>query len=645
MFKSLRSILRRASLWPEAGARKLGRGIMYAAMVGIIAGLGAIAFQWLTHLVAHFSMDMIAGYQQNGPAGEHHFFSATSTVFRPWLLIIVPTIGAAISGFLVYRLAPEASGHGTDAAIDAYHNKRGVIRARVPLVKMFASAITLSTGGSGGREGPIAQIGAGFGSYLASRLRLSDSERRTLMAAGLGAGIGAIFEAPLAGAIFATEVMYRDPDFEAENLIPAFIATTVAYCVYNLGLESIFALISTEPVKAFEPLFTLSDGQAIHFDNPFLLIPLSVLAIVMTFSSLAYVKCFYGVHDLFEKWRIPVVIKPVIGGLLTGLIAFAIYHVMADYGDVAQLQSLNVLSFGYGILQDIFNAPTGSGLLIGVLLTVAIGKIITTSLTIGSGGSGGVFGPSMVIGGCLGAVVGLLYQKITGVQVRIDVFVILGMASFFAAAANTPVSTLIIVSEMTAGYALLLPSMWVCALAYLLSRGWTLFRDQVPSRIDSPAHRGDFIVDILEGLTVRHAYDAHATTSFTKAPLDMPLREMAKLITDSRQTSFPVVDADERYHGMFGLNDIRQFLYDAGELADLTVAQDLARSCEPLMMDMNLSDAISRFAETKFHELPVVESDKPEVIAGLLRQEDLIATYNARLLQARKDQAEAQDRP
>ena len=185
----------------------------------------------------------------------------------------------------------------------------------------------------------------------------------------------------------------------------------------------------------------------------------------------------------------------------------------------------------------------------------------------------------------------------------------------------------------------------MCALAYLLSRGWTLFREQVPSRIDSPAHRGDFIVDILEGLTVRDAYVTHATTSFTKAPLEMPLREMAKLITDSRQTSFPVVDSNEKYHGMFGLNDIRQFLYDAGELADLTVAQDLARSCEPLSMSMNLSDAISRFAEAKFHELPVVESGKPDVIAGLLRQEDLIATYNTRLLQARKDQAEAQDRP
>jgi CIC family chloride channel protein len=198
---------------------------------------------------------------------------------------------------------------------------------------------------------------------------------------------------------------------------------------------------------------------------------------------------------------------------------------------------------------------------------------------------------------------------------------------------------------MTAGYALLLPSMWVCALAYVLSHGWTLFREQVPARIDSPAHRGDFIVDILEGLTVRNAYDTLASTSFTKAPLDMPLREMAKLITHSRQTSFPVVDAGDKYYGMFWLNDIRQFLYDSGELADLAVAQDLARPCEPLYTNMNLSDAISRFAEEKFHELPVVESDRPDVVVGLLRQEDLIATYNARLLQARKEKAEAQDRP
>ena len=155
------------------------------------------------------------------------------------MLVLLPAIGGLVSGWIVCRFAPEAKGHGTDAAIKAYHFNKGLIPLRVPIVKLIASAVTLGTGGSGGREGPIAQIGAGFGSYFATRLGLSDAERRYLLISGIGAGIGAIFHAPLAGAIFAIEVLYRDPDFESEALIPAFIATTVSYSVFSRRLVSV----------------------------------------------------------------------------------------------------------------------------------------------------------------------------------------------------------------------------------------------------------------------------------------------------------------------------------------------------------------------------------------------------------------------
>jgi len=623
---NLKTLFKKLDIVPQSRAWDLGRGIVFAAAVGVVAGCGAIAFQFLRELVSYGAMDWVAGYRPEGPASDVKLLGLVSkTEFRPWLLLVVPAVGGLLSGWLVYRFAPEAEGHGTDAAIDAYHNKRGLIRARVPIVKMLASAVTIGTGGSGGQEGPIAQIGAGCGSYLGTWLKVSDAQRRSLMAAGLGAGIGALFHAPLAGAIFATEVLYRDPDFEAENLIPAFIATTVAYSVYSM-------------VFGFEPLFEV---QAMQFDNPYLLMPLTVLAVVMALASLAYVKCFYGLHNLFARWRVPNAVKPAVGGLITGGLAVGAYYALSPLGADAQKDSLSVLSIGYGFLQKVLD-PQGSALLVGVLLLVGVGKILATSLTIGSGGSAGVFGPSMVIGGTWGAVVGMgfLHFMPTASEwlgLRVDVFAVLGMAGFFAAAANTPVSTLIIVSEMTGSYALLLPAMWVCAIAYLLGRGWTIYSEQVASHVDSPAHRGDFIIDVLSGLTIHNAI-GRAMRDFRTVPLDMPLNDIVQMIADTRQTCFPVVDQAGRYYGLFGLNDIRQYLYDSAGVGDLAVAQDLARTDQPpLTLQTDLSNAISQFASGCYEELPVVDEENPDGVIGLLRRQDVIAAYSSRLLAMRQD--------
>lgn len=218
------------------------RWTVYFIGIGLIAGLGSIVFHTLCQLGVHFFLDMMAGYRPPAPVGEPHLLPPTAVVFNRWVLLFLPAMGGLFSGWLVYTFAPEAEGHGTDAAIHAYHNKGGYIRGRVPIVKTIASAITLTSGGSGGREGPIAQIGAGFGSFLATVLKLSDRERRIMMAAGIGAGVGSIFRAPLAGALFAAEVLYRDPDFESEVIIPAGITSVVAYCLFCLvfGWGSLF---------------------------------------------------------------------------------------------------------------------------------------------------------------------------------------------------------------------------------------------------------------------------------------------------------------------------------------------------------------------------------------------------------------------
>ncbi len=608
--------------------RTTSRTVTLAGMVGVIAGIGAFVFHLLCQFVVWVALSMAVGYNQGGAKNEEELFGVWGGDIWVWMLLIITPLGGLLSGWLVYKFAPEAEGHGTDAAIDAFHNKRGLIRPRVSFVKMFSSAVTIGTGGSGGREGPIAQIGAGFGSYLATRFKLSDNERRILMAAGLGAGIGAIFQAPLAGAIFAAEVLYLDPDFESEALIPSFISTTIAYCVFNVLLSI------TLGQEAFVQIFQVEGG--IRFRDPLLLIPLTGLVAVMVLASLVYVKTFYGIQGMFGKLRVKRWLKPAIGALATVVIGLVIYSLIGALGEneKAQIDGLSVLSFGYGYLQKILTSSDGAGLLVTVLLFVGFGKILTTALTISSGGSGGVFGPSMVIGGCFGAVVGLVFAQIMpNVVTRVDVFVILGMAGFFAAAAKTPISTLIMVSEMTGSYELLLPSMWVCALAYLGSRRWTIFHEQVGSRLDSPAHRGDFIFDVLQGMTIRDALDVRLR-KFVSVPLDMPLDQVVRLAAETHQTSFPVVDGDGKYWGLFNFDDVRQFLYDS-DVGAFAVAHDLAVAGEDaLASDMDLAAAIEHFASGRYEELPVV--DNGEVI-GLLRRRDVIAAYNSRLMELRTD--------
>ena len=580
--------------------------------------------------------DNTAANGEAPPTHGPHFVDVQTKDIVPWALVLLPTIGGLISGVLVYTIAPAAEGHGTDSAIAAYHHRAGRIPLRVGVVKLVASAVTIGTGGSGGREGPIAQIGASMGSFLATKLGLSDSERRVMLSSGLGAGIGAIFHAPLAGAIFAIEVLYRDPDFEAEGLIPAFISTAVAYSVYS----------SCFGVSLFRPLFDVVaiDPGTLH---PLLLmLPLAVLALAMAAASWFYVRVFYGIHALFKRLPVPRIIKPMIGAMLTGLLALGLYFGAMRLGPSIGMDAhaphdvLSVLSFGYGFLQKLLG-PEGASLGVGVLIAVALGKLLTTSLTIGSGGSGGVFGPSMVIGGAFGGVVGIVLASAMPYFVpphSLPLFVVLGMAGFFAAAANTPVSTLIMVSELTNSYSLLLPSMWVCAIAYLVSHRWTLYTEQVKSRLESPAHRGDFIVDILKGMTVREALADH-NRRYERVGLGTPITEVSRMITLSTQSCFPVFDDDGRYYGLFSLNDVREFLYESG-LGDLACAQDLATAgVRPLTLSMDLSDVLSEFARSRFDELLVVdldsEADRGGEAVAMLRRRDVLNVYNRKLLDIR----------
>ena len=495
-----------------------------AMLVGFVAGLGAIVFLIASQAVSHFTLDRWVGLHPPPLAGEASFawLGAHGAVFRPWLLLVVPTIGGLATGLLVFTLAPEAEGHGTDAAIESYHLHDGYIRPRVPIVKMIASAITIGTGGSGGREGPIAQIGAGFGSILAGLLRLPASDRRVLMSAGVGAGIAAIFKSPLAGALFASEVLYSSPEFEPEVIIPAGVASVVSYCVAGA-----FA--------GYRPLFVM---PTLVFDNAWQLGPYLLLAIFVTLLAMIYTRSFYWTTKAFRSMRIPPHVRPAIGAFASGAVALALFVLFRR-----QTSVLAVLSYGYDALQDALNeGATGTA---AILLAVALGKIATTSLTIGSGGSGGVFGPSMVIGGCSGGALGMvLHRYLPSLVPHPAAFVIVGMGGFFAAAAKTPFSTLIIVSEMTGGYGLLLPALWVCALSFILSDRMSIYGSQMESRGRSPAHHRELVEQLLGGVSVGTLLTAETAAEHSVeaaegiAPIhasdgiDVALRSFAKQGTD-----------------------------------------------------------------------------------------------------------------
>lgn len=407
--------------------------ILFGIIVGIIGGLGAVLFY---HLLNFFSL----------------IFLENLSKLNPWLILFIPAIGGLIVGPIIYLLAPEAEGHGTDAVIAAYHRYWGTIRARVPLIKTLASSITIGSGGSAGREGPIAQIGAGFGSILAKALNLEIQDRKIILAAGVAAGIGSIFKAPIGAAIFAIEVLYKR-DFEVEAFIPAIIASVVGYSVFSTitGWEIMF---KTQPYIFHEPL-----------ELPFF----GILGVVCAFTAILYIKIFYGLRDnFFKKISIPNMFKPAIGGLLLGITAFWFPQ---------------ILGMGYNHIQT---AILG-GLPLTVMLILVITKILATSFTISSGGSGGVFAPSLFIGAMLGGALGqIFYLLFPEIVTQPTAFTLVGMAAFFAAAAKVPVASVIMVSEMTGGYSLLVPLMLASAISYTLSGESTIYENQLERREFTP---------------------------------------------------------------------------------------------------------------------------------------------------------------
>ena len=430
------------------------RLIAESVVLGVVGALAAQLFTWTLRLCERFFLSWLAGYSPPSLAEEGGRLAQVIGPHGLWLVPLATTLGGLLSGFLVYTWAPEAEGHGTDTVVRAFHRTAGFIRARVAPLKLIASAITIGSGGSAGREGPTALIGAGVASTYATLAHRTDDEREILVLAGMAAGLSAIFRSPIGAAFFAVEVLYGAMEFETLGLLYTMLASVVAYAVNGL-------FVGWQPLFYFPP----ASGSVPALDYAWL----GILGIAGGLTATLLPVVFYGLRDFFRSLPLPPALNPAIGGLGVGLIA---------------LKFPQVLGGGYGWMQEAIDGRLALKLLIILLFL----KMIAFAFTVSSGGSGGVFAPTLFVGAMLGGAVAAISH------LPIAMFVVLGMMTTFGAAAHVPIASLLMVTEMTGGYRLLAPAAFAVMISYWvqtqLSRHLkykSLYEAQVPGRAQSPA--------------------------------------------------------------------------------------------------------------------------------------------------------------
>jgi len=417
---------------------RTGKYIGQALLTGSLAGLVVVAFR---HMI-HFGY----GWIFCGLGGGNR-----------WVLLVLPSLGALVGYLLIRRFDSLEHARGTDSAILAFHRRHGYVPPAVLPVKSVASVLTVASGGSAGYEGPVTLLGAACGSLVASWFGLSRRARRILMTAGISAGIAALFQAPLAGAIFGFEVLYSSSDVEYDCVLPCFIASTVSYTVFAYFF-------------GWGALFPMPEGIA--YQNGLRLLPYFVLALAVTFGARFYINAFKTAENLFAALHLPGWLTVVVGGLLTGGIGFFVPE---------------ILGTSYPVIQGVLSS---SAFGFGTLLVLFFAKAVATSCTVGSGGSGGVFAPAIVCGGTLGGAVGVFFERVLPASwgVHPSAFALVGMAGFLASAVRVPMTAIVMVAEISGNHQLLVPAMWVCGIAFWLNNGWSLYRSQVHSRQSSPVH-------------------------------------------------------------------------------------------------------------------------------------------------------------
>ena len=557
------------------------RYLLLPILIGILTGISAVLFVHAIELVTHYVLELIVGYVQPLPAGEGTRENFTFYPERPYLLPLTVALGGLISGLLTYFLSPESAGVGTDSAIRAYHSKEK-LSIKSSVVKLITSAITIGTGGTSGREGPIALIGAGIGSTVGELFRLDQRERRTALAVGLGAGIAAIFKAPLAGAIISAEVFFKK-DFEIEALIPGFIASVTSYSVFGMFF-------------GFQPIFSAEIPKLLNL-QPASLLAYAGLGLLCALVVRVFTFIFFKVQEEFKKPRVPQYLKPALGGFLAGLVGA---FVPVSIGN------------GYGWLQLIMDGKLTD---LGFIVLGAVAVMLGVSFTLGSGGSGGVFGPSVMIGGLVGAGYSIALNQYHSLSLHVPSFTIVGMVSLFAGAAKAPLSTLILIAEMTGGYELLVPAMVSVSISYFLSGKRSIFPSQVDTRLDSPAHIEEWGLLILEKLKVKD----YMSEPITVKPYDS-VEEAYRSMMDNLIGGLPVVNGGKLV-GIITKSDVMAVPHS--ERKERKVHEVMSTDLLTVTPETTLAEAFRLMTSKGVGRLPVVDKKGSRRLVGIIARTDI----------------------
>ncbi len=555
-------------------------GTILAIIVGVVAGFGAVVFRWL--ISSFQSLFFGGGASVLGFMGQYY-------------IILLPAVGGLIVGLLIYFGAREAKGHGVPEVMEAVSVHGGRIRPRVAIVKSLASSVCIGSGGSVGREGPIVQIGSSFGSTIGQKLHLTDDWVRTLVACGAAGGISATFNTPIGGVLFAMEVILGR--FVTSRLVFVVISSVAADVISRifLGSQPSFGIVPYSIVSYWE------------------LLPYAILGILGGLVAIAFASLLYKFEDVFDAWHIPQYLKPAIGGIGVGLIGLYSYDLFGvGYGDVYWVShmSVNQALIGEIALQS--------------LIILVVLKIIATSLSLGSGGSGGVFAPSLFIGAMLGGAFGTVaHQLFPSLVASSGAYALVGMAAVFAGAARAPVTSIIMLFELTWDYEIILPLMLAVVISTAVAR--SLNRETIYTR--KLVRRGIDIRRLEQTSPMRTVTVAEAMTK--NFPSVLPTMSVSNLVTKLRQTGhhgFPVVDKEGKFVGMISLSDVETTMAK-GDPTGLTVADIVPRTVIVAYPDQHLHEVLVRVGVQDIGKVPVVDRSNPKHLLGVLRQQDVIRAY------------------
>ncbi|MCH7598196.1 MAG: chloride channel protein [Myxococcales bacterium] len=567
--------------------------VLAAIAVGLAGAAGAVIFRFMiraVQAVAFGGIDGLSLLAEEGFAAEAHDPLAETMALEWYWRLIIPATGGLIVGPLIYFFAREARGHGVPEVMKAVALRGGIIRARIVGIKALASALSIGTGGSVGREGPIIQIGAAFGSTLGQLLRLPTTQIRTLVGCGAAAGISATFNAPIAGALFAAEVIVGD--FAVTQFTPIVIASVVATVVSRFFLGN---------HPAFEvPVYDIV--------SPLELLPYMVTGVVAGLVAVAFIRSLNATEIFFERLSIPTYLQASIGGLLVGVIA---------------IELPQVFGVGYTTISQAL-AGTLPALTMALLV---LAKIAATSVTIGSGGSGGIFAPSLFLGAMTGGFLGThIHAFFPEATASSGAYALVTMGALVAATTHAPISAIIIIFELTQTIDIIPALMVACVVSSLVCQ--VLSRDSIYTSklrrqgIDLFAREDP---NVLKGLYVRDVIDPHPEV----IPASANFQTILDLVVQSDHSQFFVVDDNQQLLGAISLAEVRRLIYERETLQHLVVAGDLVDSNRPTVTEEeDLSVVMQLFSGTAVDEFAVVRAENTLSLVGVVREKDVIEAHN-----------------